>query len=58
MRANLQLAPMAIGRIDMQYRRVECVPPATMVVFVGKSGASFPKCFAPAISAVDLFVAV
>lgn len=30
----MQLAPMAIGRIDIQYRRVECVPPAPMVVFV------------------------
>lgn len=31
----MQLAPMAIGRIDMQYRRVECVPPSQMVIFVG-----------------------
>lgn len=30
----VQLAPMANGRIDVQYRRVECVPPAPMVVFV------------------------
>lgn len=30
----MQLAPIAIGRIDIQYRRVECVPPAAMVVFV------------------------
>jgi len=28
---SLQIAPMANGRIDIQYRRVECVPPSQMV---------------------------
>ena len=37
--APVQIAPIGNGRIDIQYRRVECTPPSTMVVSVdGNSG--------------------
>jgi hypothetical protein len=27
-----QIAPMEVGRIDIQYRRVECTPPEPLLV--------------------------
>lgn len=35
-----QIAPMAIGRIAMRYRRVECAPPANMEVKVDSFSGS------------------
>ena len=36
----MQLAPMAVGRISMQYRRTECTPPEKLKVQInGDSGA-------------------
>ncbi|KAK9820245.1 hypothetical protein WJX72_007952 [[Myrmecia] bisecta] len=32
-----KIAPMSVGRIDMQYRRVNCNPPADMVVAVDQN---------------------
>jgi len=37
--AKLQIAPMLNGRIDIQYRRVECTPPVPVKVQIdGNSG--------------------
>ena len=30
----LQIAPMAIGRIDIKYRRVECTPPLPVSISI------------------------
>jgi hypothetical protein len=34
------MAPMALGRIDIQYRRVECVVPTGMSVVVDQNRGS------------------
>ena len=35
-----KVAPMALGRIDMRYRRVECKPPSDMTVIVDQNRGS------------------
>lgn len=55
--AKLQIAPMLNGRIDIQYRRVECTPPVPVKVQIdGNSGTGgwlrlavtvCSSCFAP-----------
>lgn len=32
--SDLQIAPMAIGRIDIQYRRVDCTPPLPVSISI------------------------
>lgn len=35
--ASVQMAPMAIGRIAMRYRQVECSPPGSLKVTIDKN---------------------
>ncbi len=34
---RMQLGPMALGRIDIKYRRVNCKPPVNLLVDVDSS---------------------
>lgn len=36
----MQIAPMPLGRINIQYRRVECEPPADVKIYVDKNYGS------------------
>ena len=51
----MQMAPMLGGRIDIQYRRVQCTPPSNLQIIVDKNSGtggflkmSVTVCAAPA----------
>ena len=40
LRCSVQIAPMLSGRIDIQYRRVQCTPPSNLVVNIDQNSGT------------------